>query len=50
MLVHDLGEEFQSAYCSGHRIETALLKVKGDILTITKRACSELGAASDTVN
>jgi hypothetical protein len=32
MLNHHLGEELQSAYLSGHSTETALLKVKDDIM------------------
>ena len=34
MFAHDLGEEFQSAYWSGRSTETALLKVKDDILNL----------------
>jgi retron-type reverse transcriptase len=56
MLNHHLGEELQSAYLSGHSTETALLKVKDDIIRhIHNRegvflVLLDLSAAFDTVD
>ena len=55
-MAHDLGEEFQSAYCSGRSTEIALLKVKYDILKLIHNqkgvflVLLDLSAAFDTVN
>ena len=51
-----LGEEFQSAYCVSHSTETALLKVKSDIMGMIHNqkgvflVLLDLSAAFDTVN
>ena len=56
MLAIDLGEEFQSAYCSSWGTETALLKVKDDILKLIHNqkgvflVLLDLSSAFDTVN
>ena len=53
---HDLDEQFQSAYRKGHSTETALLKVKGDILReidqgkVVVMAMLDLTAAFDTIS
>ena len=56
LLEHDLNEQFQSAYQRGHSTETALLKVKSDILRevdqgrVVLLAMLDLTAAFDTIN
>ena len=56
MSEHSLCEGMQSAYKAGHSTETALVRVKNDILTsMDKNQCVllvllDLSAAFDTVN
>ena len=56
MFEHSLCEGMQSAYKAGHSTETALVRVKNDILTsVDKNQCVllvllDLSAAFDTVN
>ena len=56
MLMYNLGEPLQSAYRMAHSTETALLKVKNDIMTaIANRkgvflVLLDLSAAFDTVD
>ena len=56
MLKHHLGEELQSAYMRGHSTETALLKVKDEIMGHVYNqkgvflVLLDLSAAFDTVN
>ena len=56
MSEHSLCEGMQSAYKAGHSIETALVRVKNDILTSMDKNKSglivllDLSAAFDTVN
>ena len=55
MVKHELGESLQSAYLSGHSTETALLKVKADIMNEIHHqkgvflVLLDLSAAFDTV-
>ena len=56
MALYDLGEQFQSAYTANRSTETALLKVKSDILDAVDRqevtflVLLDLSAAFDTVD
>ena len=56
MLQHGLGEPLQSAYRMAHSTETALLKVKSDIMSAIHNqkgmflVLLDLSAAFDTVN
>ena len=56
MLVHGLDEKMQSAYKSGHSTETALLRLKNDMLMTIYRLKAvilvllDLSAAFDTID
>ena len=56
MLVHGLDEKMQSAYKSGHSTETALLRLKNDMLMTINRLKAvilvllDLSAAFDTID
>ena len=56
MTLYDLGDDYQSAYCSGRSTETALLKVRDDMLKMIYNqkgvflVMLDLSAAFDTVN
>ena len=56
MTRHNLTDQFQSAYKSGHSTESALLKVKNDIMHALKKnqvvllVLLDLSAAFDTID
>ena len=56
MLVHRLDEKMQSAYKTGHSTETALLRLKNDMLMTINRLKAvilvllDLSAAFDTID